>query len=302
MLDLCLVGTGGMLPLPSRFLTSLYIKCQGHALLIDCGEGTQIALRKAGCSFKSIDLICITHFHADHISGIAGLLLSMGNADRTEPVTIAGPNGLCRILSGLMVIAPELPFEVYVRETGHIDTPISLGAMKIQNFPLEHRIPCQGYTIEVPRAGQFLLEKAQSLHIPMQLWSHLQKGETVSAAGKQFTPEMVLGPARKGLKVTYATDTRPVDAIAEYGRESDILILEGMYGEEEKLEKAKERTHMIFSEAARLAEQAAAKELWLTHFSPSIADPFEYKTAVQKIFPNTVIGEDGMKKSLKFVL
>ena len=90
MLDLCLVGTGGMLPLPSRFLTSLYIKCQGHALLIDCGEGTQIALRKAGCSFKSIDLICITHFHADHISGIAGLLLSMGNADRTEPVTIAG--------------------------------------------------------------------------------------------------------------------------------------------------------------------------------------------------------------------
>lgn len=302
MLDLCLAGTGGMLPLPHRFLTSLYVKCQGHALLIDCGEGTQIALRKAGCSFKAIDLICITHFHADHISGIAGLLLSMGNSDRTEPVTIAGPKGLCQILSGLLVIAPELPFEVHVEEIDGSDAPISLGLMKIESFPLKHRIPCQGYIIEVQRAGEFLREKAQALGIPVNLWSHLQKGATVQNAGCQFTPEMVLGPPRRGLKVAYATDTRPVPAIAEYGRNADVLILEGMYGEDEKLEKAKERTHMIFSEAALLAKQAAAEELWLTHFSPSITDPFEYESAVQTVFPNTVIGQDGMKKRLKFVL
>ncbi len=302
MLDLCLAGTGGMQPLPGRFLTSLYVKCEGHALLIDCGEGTQIALRKAGCSFKAIDLICITHFHADHISGIAGLLLSMGNSDRTDPVTIAGPKGLYQILKGLMVIAPELPFEVYVRETDHSNEPISLCLMKIESFPLEHRIPCQGYTIEVPRAGQFLREKAQALNIPVHLWSRLQRGETVQNAGRWFTPDMVLGPPRKGLKVTYATDTRPIPAIAECGREADVLILEGMYGEDEKLDKAKDRTHMIFSEAAHLAKQAGAKELWLTHFSPSIIDPTQYEAAVQAIFPNTVIGRDGMKKNLKFVL
>lgn len=302
MLDLCLAGTGGMLPLPNRFLTTLYIKCKGHALLIDCGEGTQVALRKAGCSFKAIDLICITHFHADHVSGIAGLLLSMGNSDRRDPVTIAGPKGLYQILSGLMVIAPELPFEVYVEERDCDEEPISLGSMKITSFPLQHRIPCQGYVIEVPRAGQFLREKAEALGIPVDLWSHLQEGETVQNAGRRFTPEMVLGPPRKGLKVVYATDTRPVPAIAECGKEADVLILEGMYGEEDKLEKAKERTHMIFSEAAHLAKQAAAEELWLTHFSPSIADPFAYESAVQSLFPNTVIGRDGMKKSLKFIL
>lgn len=302
MLDLCLAGTGGMLPLPSRFLTSLYVKCQGRALLIDCGEGTQIALRKAGCSFKAIDLICITHFHADHISGIAGLLLSMGNSDRREPVTIAGPKGLFQILSGLMVVAPELPFEVYVKEIDGDSEPISLGSMRIKSFPLEHRIPCRGYAIEAPRSGEFLKERAQALGIPVKLWSRLQSGEAVQWEGRQLMPEMVLGPGRRGLKIVYATDTRPVPAIAQYGREADVLILEGMYGEEDKLEKAKERTHMIFSEAARLAEQAAAKELWLTHFSPSIADPFAYESAVQAIFPNTVIGQDGMKKALKFML
>lgn len=302
MLELCLLGTGGMLPLPHRFLTSLYAKCEGHALLIDCGEGTQIALRKAGCSFKAIDLICITHFHADHVSGIAGLLLSMGNSDRTEPVTIAGPKGLYQILSGLLVVAPKLPFEVYVAETDQTEEPLSLGAMNIHSFPLEHRIPCQGYTIEIPRAGEFLRHKAEALEIPVQLWSHLQRGETVHSADMQISPEMVLGPARKGLKVVYATDTRPVPAIAEHGSGADILILEGMYGEDEKLEKAKERTHMIFSEAARLAEQAHARELWLTHFSPSIADPSVYEEAVRSLFPNTIIGQDGMRKSLKFVL
>lgn len=302
MLELCLLGTGGMLPLPHRFLTSLYAKCEGHALLIDCGEGTQIALRKASCSFKAIDLICITHFHADHVSGIAGLLLSMGNSDRTEPVTIAGPKGLYQILSGLLVVAPKLPFEVYVAETDQTEEPLSLGAMNIHSFPLEHRIPCQGYAIEIPRAGEFLRHKAEALEIPVQLWSRLQRGETVLSADMQISPDMVLGPARKGLKVVYATDTRPVQAIAEHGSGADILILEGMYGEDEKLEKAKERTHMIFSEAARLAEQAHARELWLTHFSPSIADPSVYEEAVRSLFPNTIIGQDGMRKNLKFVL
>lgn len=302
MLDLCLLGTGGMMPLPNRFLTSLYIKCQGHAMLIDCGEGTQIALRKAGCSFKAIDLICITHFHADHIAGIAGLLLSMGNSDRIEPVTIAGPPGLYQILTGLMVIAPELPFEVSVCEISGQSDCIPLGQMQVCGFPVSHRIPCIGYVIQISRAGRFYPEKAQALNVPIEHWKTLQRGEAVTVNGQRITTSMVCGQMRKGLKVLYATDTRPVPAIISHGKDADLLILEGMYGDEEKAVKAGEWGHMTFAEAASLAREAEADELWLTHFSPSITDPFEYESAVQTVFPNTVIGQDGMKRSLKFAL
>lgn len=302
MLDLCLLGTGGMLPLPDRFLTSLYVRCGGHALLIDCGEGTQIALRKSGCSFKAIDVICITHFHADHIAGIAGLLLSMGNSDRTEPVTIAGPQGLYQILEGLMVIAAALPFQILVHEISRESDSLPLGPMHIRSFPVEHRIPCVGYVIDVPRSGKFHSERAEALDVPIKLWKDLQRGHAVTANGRQITPEMVLGQSRRGLKVLYATDTRPVSAIAHLGKNADLLILEGMYGDESKWKKAKEWTHMTFSEAASLAKDASAKELWLTHFSPSLADPFAYESQVRSIFSNTVIGQDGMKKTLKFIV
>ena len=112
MLDICLLGTGGMMPLPGRWLTSLALRFNGSCMLIDCGEGTQIAMKRAGISSKPFDVICFTHFHADHISGLPGLLLSMGNAERTEPLTIIGPKGVERVVNSLRVIAPELPFDI----------------------------------------------------------------------------------------------------------------------------------------------------------------------------------------------
>lgn len=297
MLDICLLGTGGMMPLPNRFLTSLYIKYQSHAVLVDCGESTQVALRCAGVSMKAIDVICITHYHADHVAGLPGLLLTMGNAGRTEPVLVTGPEGLEEVLCSLCIIAPELPFDVYVQTE---DEPIEIGDLSIKSFAAEHRIPCRGYVFTLSRAGKFDVETAKALQIPQTFWSHLQKGETISVDGKTIKPEQVLGPPRKGLKVLYSTDTRPVQAICAQGCDADLMILEGIYPEEEKLEKAMERGHMIYREAAELAKAAEAKELWLTHFSPAVINPAEYIQVARTIFPNTTAGVDGMRKTLKF--
>lgn len=297
MLDICLLGTGGMMPLPKRFLTSLYIKYQGHAVLVDCGESTQTAIRCAGVSMKDIDVICITHYHADHVAGLPGLLLTMGNSGRTEPVLVTGPEGLEEVLCSLCIIAPELPFEVYVQTD---DTPILLNGLSIKSFPAEHRVPCRGYIFELPRAGKFMEDKAELLNIPKQFWSKLQRGEIIFFDGNTITPNQVLGPPRKGLKVLYSTDTRPVPAIKQLGKDADLLILEGIYPEEEKLAKAIERSHMLFREAAELAKAANAEELWLTHFSPAIVKPELHIDTAKRVFSNSITGEDGMKKTLRF--
>ena len=300
MLDICLLGTGGMMPLPNRWLTACYTKFNGSALLIDCGEGTQIALRIAGLSCHDIDVIAITHFHGDHISGLTGMLLSMGNADRTEPVTIIGPKGLEKVVKALRIIAPELPFELKFHEIENADEPIEIRGYTLQPFKLNHGIECYGYTQTIKRAGKFMPEKAKENDVPMSVWSRLQKGATVEEDGRVFTPDMILGPGRKGIKLTYCTDTRPTASIAENAKDSDLFICEGMYGEPGSEAKAKSHRHMTFTEAAKIAKKAEVKEMWLTHFSPSLVRPKEYADVAKSIFPNTVIPKDGFKKTLKF--
>ncbi len=288
------------MPQPYRWLTSLMMRYNGQSILIDAGEGTQIALKEKGWSPKPIDIICFTHYHADHISGLPGLLLTMGNAERTEPLTLIGPKGLNRVVSALRVIAPELPFSVNCVEIeGNLQT-FSFDGFRIEAFKVNHSVLCYGYSLSIDRNGRFNRDKAIADGIPMPLWNRLQKGETIEQDGRTYTPDMVLGEARKGLKVTYCTDTRPTDSIVTAAKGSDLLILEGMYGEPDKLSKAKENKHMTMYEAARIAKQAEVPELWLTHYSPSLMRPEEYMGEVRKIFPNAVAPRDGKTVELRF--
>lgn len=297
MLDLCLLGTGGMMPLPYRWLTSLMLRYNGSSLLIDCGEGTQIAIREKGWSFRPIDIICITHFHGDHISGLPGILLAMSNSDRTEPLTMIGPKGLERVVKALRVIAPELPFEIKFIELTEPQQQIRLYGYVIDAFKVNHRVICYGYSISIERAGMFEVDKAKQNDVPMRFWSRLQKGETIESDGRVYFPELVLGPARKGLKVTYTTDTRPTDSIVRNAKDSDLFICEGMYGEKGDVNNAVKYKHMTFEEAGRLAKQAGVKELWLTHYSPALNRPEQYIEDVRQIFQNSYPGKD--KKSLE---
>ena len=300
MLDICLLGTGGMQPLPYRWLTSMMARCDGSNLLIDCGEGTQIALKEKGWSPKPVDVICFTHYHADHISGLPGFLLTMGNAERTEPLTIIGPKGLTRVVTALRTIAPELPFEINCIELTQPEESFSIQGYDIHAFRVKHNVICYGYSVEIHRAGRFSVERAREQNVPMKLWSRLQKGETIEQDGVIYEPQMVLGPARKGLKVTYCTDSRPLDTIVNAAKESDLFICEGMYAEKEKLNKAKQYKHMTFYEAADMAKRAEVKELWLTHFSPSLVRAEDYMPQVRDIFANAYLGKDGKSVELTF--
>lgn len=300
MLDICLLGTGGMMPLPYRWLTSMMARYNGQSILIDCGEGTQVAMKEKGWSPKPIDVICFTHFHADHISGLPGMLLTMGNAERTEPLLLVGPKGLSRVVASLRVIAPELPFSIECMELTENAQTICLDGFRIEAFRVNHNVPCYGYSIIIDRIGKFQVEKALALEIEKQYWSRLQHGETIETKERTLVPEMVLGAARKGLKVTYCTDTRPTQGILEHAKGADLFICEGMYGEPDKLAKAKENKHMTFYEAAELAKRAKVQKLWLTHYSPSLNRPDEFLPAVKKIFSEAETCRDGKTIELTF--
>lgn len=300
MLNVCLPGTGGFMPLLDRWLTCCWIEYQGHAILIDCGEGTQLALKKADLHLSRLDMIFITHFHADHVAGLAGMLLSLGNTGRGEshPLTIAGPPGLCKVIPALLVIAP-LPYPVHLVELSPGDMVPGYGDLTISCIALKHRIPCYGYRIDLKRKPVFSPEKATALEIPKPYWKNLHSGETVHLPdGRTIVSEEVIERARAPISVSYCTDTLPIPEIARFAKGVDLMIAEGMYGDDSMAEKVAEKNHSLYSQSARLAKEAGAKRLWLTHFSPAMQDPEEHLEAVRAIFPNTEAGKDGMKIEL----
>ncbi len=303
MVDVCLAGTGGMMPLKNRWLTCCYMEYNGKAILIDCGEGTQIALSQADCRLSKLETLLITHFHADHISGLPGLLLSLGNYSKKSPLKIYGPKGIVNVVNNLCCICGKLPYEIEITELpSNVSSEFVLKEIdemvSVRTIPLVHTVPCIGYSITFSRKPVFNPVKAEELNIPKKMWSVLHKGENVEIDGKVFTTDMVTDGQRDPVKITYATDTRPVDQIADIGFRSDLLITEGMYGDDENAQSMVEKCHMLFSDAARVANDAEVKRLWLTHYSPAMTNPSEYENSIKKKFKGTVISKDGQKITL----
>lgn len=302
MVNLTLLGCGGNVPLPNRFLSSLFMNFNGRKILVDCGEGTQVSMKMKGCGFKDIDLICITHTHGDHIIGLIGLLSTMGNSERKKTVTIVGPVGIKEAMDAIQVLI-TLPYKLNIIENPEgrfsLVDPI-LSDLSIETIELEHSTECIGYNFYFARHPKFNVEKAQQNNVPRKYWNMLQKGMTIMDEDVNYTPDMVLGDDRKGIKISMITDTRPLDTIPEFIYDADLFICEAMYGDEMDISKAIKNKHMLFREAASLAVMGNAKQLLLTHFSPSIEDPNVFENNAKSVFENTIIGYDRFSTQIKY--
>ena len=302
MVNLTLLGCGGNVPLPNRFLSSLFMNFNGRKILVDCGEGTQVSMKMKGCGFKDIDLICITHTHGDHIIGLIGLLSTMGNSERKKPVTIIGPVGIKEAMDAIQVLI-TLPYKLNIIENPEgifsLVDPI-LSDLSIETIELEHSTECIGYNFYFARHPKFNVEKAKQNNVPRKYWNMLQKGMTIMDEDVNYTPDMVLGDDRKGIKISMVTDTRPLDTIPAFIKDADLFICEAMYGDEMDISKAIKNKHMLFREAASLAVRGNAKQLLLTHFSPSIEDPNVFENNAKSVFENTIIGYDRFSTQIKY--
>ncbi|MCR5834035.1 MAG: ribonuclease Z [Selenomonadaceae bacterium] len=306
MIDITLLGTAALAPLPNRALTAVFLSCGGHSILFDCGEGTQSAARKANVSLMKTDIIALTHYHGDHIFGLPGLMQTMTCMGRTQTLYVTGAAGLTEIMEPILKLVGQTTYEVKLFEMPSgglklcklIDgwTP----AAKLTAFGTEHRVPSQGYRFDLSRAGKFMPQRAKELGIPVKQWGILQRGESVTLDGKIILPEEVLGEERKGLSFVFGGDTMMCDNLIAAARGADLLISEATYGENEQATLAEEHGHMNFAQAAQVAARAQVKELWLTHYSQMIVNPQEYLPNATAIFKNTLCGRDGLSTTLRF--
>lgn len=298
-----ILGSGGTMPLPNRHLTSVLLRREGDVFLFDCGEGTQVSLRSLNLKWKKIAAIFISHTHADHVTGLPGMLMLSSQVDRTEPLYVIGPPRLSEYVdANRSALEMYINYEIRVQEIADPGVPQNVfrgDGFSIQSFPLRHSRTCVGYSlVEDPRPGVFFPERAEAAGVPRgPLWAQLQRGDSVeNSSGKTVPPESVLGPQRKGRKFTYMTDTLPVKAVIPHIAESDLLISEGMF-DDENHETAVAKKHMTAREAALLARQAGGvKRLGLIHFSPRFTNRQLRKLLqeAREVFPETFLSRDQM--------
>jgi ribonuclease Z len=300
MIDICMLGTCGMMPLPNRWLSCALVRCGATLTLFDCGEGTQVPWKSLGWGFRQLGAICLTHMHADHVAGLPGVLFMVAHAGRTEPLAIYGPRGTTYVIEGLRRIAADLPFPLDIHELKggeHFELPAGLHG---SCAPAAHGIPCLAYRAELERRPAFQVDKARALGLPVQLWSRLQHDEIVEYNGQTITPDQVLGAPRRGISLAFITDTRPTATLSAFAHDVDLLICESMYDDPADLPLARANAHMIAEESAAIAKAAGAHQLLLTHFSPKITDPSQAEKAARRVFPNTRAARDGTVVTLDY--
>lgn len=294
------------MPLPRRHLTSVLLRREGDLFLFDCGEATQISLKKLNLKWKNISTIFISHTHADHVTGLPGILMLSSQVDRTEPLYIIGPPKIREFVeTSIKVLDMYINYEIIVQEINEPGVVMRGENFTVEAFQLDHTKPCYGYKLtEDPRPGIFHPEKAKELGIPMgSLWSELQHGQTIKLEdGRSVTPDMVLGGPRKGRKFSFVTDTLALPSIADEVKDSDLFICEGMF-EDELADSAHEKKHMTAVEAAGLAVKAGGiKQMGLIHYSPRYTDKelTLLLDQAQKVFPDTFLTRDGQTILLKY--
>jgi ribonuclease Z len=302
MLTATFLGTGAATPTVDRNVAGLAVQREGETTLFDCGEGNQRQMMRYGVGFSFTEIF-FTHYHADHILGVTGLLRTMGLQDRTAPVRLYGPRGAHRVLGAAIALGIERnKFPIDIEEVRPGDR-LTREQYDIVVFETDHRPDTVGFVLaEHTRLGRFNPEHARELGIPEgPLWGRLHKGETVVLDdGRSIAPADLVGAPRRGRILVYSGDTRPSLAVVEAARGADLLIHEATFGSDE-LERAKETGHSTAAEAARVALEAGARRLVLTHISPRYSrDAPELLAEAQAIFPETVVARDGMTVDVPF--
>lgn len=307
MLTVTLLGTAATLPQPDRALSSAVFSVGGRSILLDCGEGTQLALHRHHVNPMKLTLVALTHYHGDHILGLPGLLQTLGTMNRTRPLYITGPEeGHAPIMAAILTLADELPFPVEflpMPQEGvflHDLDPKWPMEATLTAFPTRHRIASQGYALYLTRVRRLYTDKAQAMGIPRHLWRTLQAGQSIFLGSRTIRPESVCGPERPGLKAVFTGDTAPCDAVEAASRHADLLIMDATYPNDSHDGKAALYGHSTFTQSAALASRAGVKRLWLTHYSAMITDPAEHLAAAQAHFPAAECGSDGKSLLLTF--
>ena len=301
VLRITFLGTGGATPTPNRNPSAIVVRRGSELLMFDCGEGAQQQMMRAKTGMK-ISAIFLTHFHADHVLGIPGLIQTLAFQGRKEPLEIYGPPRVGKFLYHLLsLVYLTRDFEIraiglkpgdVVRRNGYV----------IRAIKTEHGVPSLGYVLEEDmRPGKFNREKAIALGIkPGPLFSKLQSGQSVVVNGREIKPEEVLGPPRPGRKIVYTGDTRPCESVIEASKNADVLIHDGTFSHALK-ELAAEYKHSTAVEAAEVARKAGVRKLVLTHISPRYSeDASVLLEEAKKIFENVIIAEELMTLDVPF--
>lgn len=307
MLTVTLLGCAATLPQPDRALSSAVFTVNGRHILLDCGEGTQLALHRCHVNPAKIDLVALTHYHGDHILGLPGLLQTLGTMNRTRSLTITGPEeGHAPILQAILTLADELPYPVEFLPMPaeglalhQLDPKWPLEAT-LTAFPTQHRIASQGYRLHLGRMRRLDSDKAAAMGVPKRLWRILQSGQSATVNGRMIHPHSVCGPERPGLTVVFTGDTAPCEAVEAAAHSADLLIMDATYADDKHDDKAALYRHSTFAQTAALAGRARVKRLWLTHYSAMIIDPEEQLPIARAIFPAVECGMDGKAVTLTF--